>query len=151
MSPLRQSDLGSSLLIGEVSRRSGRAPSAIRYYEELGLIELPPRIGGRRRYPAEVLRTLAVIDTCQRAGLSLEEIRLLLKASEDAVMTETLRAAARRRLPELITSIERAQQVRRWLEAAAGCECPVFDDCPLFEASLQLPAEQPTQPRCHRR
>jgi DNA-binding transcriptional MerR regulator len=49
-----------------VARISGKAPSAIRYYESIGLLPEPTRVGGRRRYPGEVVRALAVIDTAQR-------------------------------------------------------------------------------------
>jgi MerR family redox-sensitive transcriptional activator SoxR len=140
-----QVDLKSSvpkdlLTIGELSRRTGRRPSAIRYYEEIGLLPEPTRISGRRRYTEEVVRTLAVIDTAQRAGLSLDEIAALLDASPgDAVAVEELRRIAQRRLPELTGMIERAQLVREWLEAAARCECPSLEECCLFEESLAPP------------
>ncbi len=128
------------LTIGEVSRRTGKAASAIRYYEEIGLISTPIRVTGRRRYGAEVIRTLAVIDTAQWAGLSLDEIRLLLEASpDDAESTERLRTVAERKLPELVETIERAQLVRRWLEHAEACTCPTLDDCELFDEPSRLP------------
>jgi DNA-binding transcriptional MerR regulator len=128
------------LTIGEVVGRTGRAASAIRYYEDVGLIPKPVRLSGQRRYPPEIVRTLAVIETAQRAGLSLEEIRLLLEASAaDAAAVERLRAVAERRLPELVASIERAELVRRWLEDAARCTCPALDDCPLFDEPSRLP------------
>lgn len=129
-----------SLAIGEVARLSGKAPSAIRYYEEVGLLGAPERISGRRRYPRTVVRTLAVIETAQRAGLSLDEIRLLLRATpSDQAATERLRAVAEQKLPVLYEAIERAKLVRRWLEDAARCECPTLDDCPLFEDPVRLP------------
>src|SRR5690348_3562763 len=91
-----------SLAIGEVASISGKAPSAIRYYESIGLLPEPVRVSGRRRYPAGVVRSLAVIDTAQRAGLSLDDIRLLLHASaENAKAVEQLREVAERRLPVL--------------------------------------------------
>lgn len=147
MSSSRETGPSLPMLIGEVSRRSGRAPSAIRYYEQLGLIQPPQRVGGRRSYPPEVLHTLAVIDTAQRAGLTLEEVRLLLRASDDPTAIEALRTAAQRRLPELIASIDRAQLVRRWLEAAAKCACPTLDDCPLFEPPSLPPDPTPRMSR----
>lgn len=129
-----------SLPIGEVARLSGKAPSAIRYYEEAGLLEVPARISGRRRYPRTVVRTLAVIETAQRAGLSLDEIRLLLEATpSDRAATERLREVAEQKLPELREAIERAEIVRSWLEDAACCHCPTLDDCPLFEEPVRLP------------
>jgi MerR family transcriptional regulator, redox-sensitive transcriptional activator SoxR len=135
-------DLKSSpdlLPIGEVARRSGRAASAIRWYEEVGLLPQAVRRGGRRHYPPEILRTLAVVDTAQRAGLSLDEVRLLLDAPQGGEATERLREVAERRLPELAASIERAELVRDWLEDAARCCCPTLDDCPLFEEPAGLP------------
>jgi len=129
-----------SLAIGEVARLSGKAPSAIRYYESIGLLAEPARISGRRRYPAEVVRSLAVIDTAQRAGLAVDEIRLLLRASpSDPRAVEQLREAAERRLPVLREAIARAEVVREWLEQAADCCCPTLETCPLFEQRSSLP------------
>ena len=71
------------LMMGDVVRRTGKSASTIRYYEESGLITAPERISGRRGYPTEIVRELAVIETARRAGMSLEEIRLLLRASPD--------------------------------------------------------------------
>jgi MerR family redox-sensitive transcriptional activator SoxR len=129
-----------SLSIGEVARLSGKAPSSIRYYEEIGLLDAPERISGRRRYPRTVERTLAVIETAQRAGLSLDEIRLLLEATRsDDAATERLRQVAEQKLPVLREAIERAEIVHRWLEDAARCHCPTLDDCPLFDDPVRLP------------
>jgi DNA-binding transcriptional MerR regulator len=129
-----------SLGIGEVARRSGKAASTIRYYEDIGLLPQPRRVSGRRRYGAGVVRTLAVIETSQRAGLSLDDVRLLLRASaDDAATTGRLREVAERKLPELREAIERAQVVQAWLEDAARCRCPTLDDCPLFEEPERLP------------
>lgn len=135
------------LTIGEVARRTGKPASTIRHYEAVGLIPPPERIGGRRHYPSEVVRELAVIETAQRAGLSLDEIRLLLRASpEDRRSTERLREVAERKLPELIEGIARAEIVRGWLEVAALCHCPTLDDCPLFDEPGRLP-EPPARGR----
>ena len=135
-------DLMSSefLGIGEVARITGRAASAIRYYESIGLLPEPVRVSGRRRYPADVLQSLAVIDTAQQAGLTLDDIRLLLRASaEDADAVEQLREVAERRLPVLREAIARAELVRKWLEQAADCCCPTLETCPLFEQTSLLP------------
>lgn len=126
--------------IGEIARRSQKAPSTIRYYEEIGLIPSPERVSGRRRYQPQILRTLAVIETAQRAGLALDEIRLLLEASpHDNAATDRLRGVAERKLPEVKEAIARAELVRGWLEDAALCHCPTLDDCPLFDEPTQLP------------
>jgi len=123
-----------------VARLAGKAPSAIRYYEQLGLVDPPRRVSGKRRYSSTVLRTLAVIETAQRAGLSLDDIGLLLSARPSSrASIDRLRTLAEAKLPSLRTAIERAELVRDWLEDAARCCCPSLDDCPLFD-----PAEQRT-------
>jgi MerR family transcriptional regulator, redox-sensitive transcriptional activator SoxR len=122
------------LAIGELAGLAGKRPSLIRYYEQIGLLPQPVRVSGQRRYDTAAVRTLAVIDTAQRAGLTLEEIKALLAASPDDISaTERLRDLANRKLPEIAALIERTELVRRWLESAARCECPDLDECPLFD------------------
>ena len=131
---------GPLLTIGELARRTGRRPSSIRYYEQIGLLPQPARVGGQRRYGAGAVRTLAVIDTGQRAGLALEEIKALLSASPgDKAAVDRLRDIADRKLPEIALLIERSELVRAWLECAARCECPNLDDCPLFDDPDLMP------------
>jgi MerR family transcriptional regulator, redox-sensitive transcriptional activator SoxR len=125
------------LTIGAVAALTGRRPSSIRYYEQIGLLPPARRVSGRRVYGQDTVRTLAVIETGQRAGLSLAEIGSLLAAApggEDA--TGRLRDLAARKLPEVNALIARTEIVRGWLEAAARCECPTLDDCPLFDEAL---------------
>jgi DNA-binding transcriptional MerR regulator len=127
-------DTAASLTIGELAKRAGKSASAIRYYEQIGLLPEPARAGGRRRYDPATVRTLAVIETGQRAGLALDEIRVLLAASPgDPAAVERLRTVASRKLPEIVALIERSELVRDWLELAARCECPDLGRCPLFD------------------
>ena len=118
--------------IGEVARRADLRPSAIRYYESIGLLPPPERVAGHRRYTPDTLRTLSVIATAQRAGLSLDEIRELLGSNGGAV-SDRLRGIADRKLPEVDALIEQAQLVKAWLEAASECRCPSLEECPLFD------------------
>ena len=119
--------------IGELARLSGRPASSIRYYEQIGLLPEPIRIGGQRRYPDDYVRMLAVIDTAQRAGLSLDEIKILLPATRaEKGAIEELRSIASRRLTEVTAEIERAIRIRKWLEKASSCECPDLGECALF-------------------
>jgi len=129
-----------SLSIGAVAEMTGRRPSSIRYYEQIGLLPPAARVNGRRVYGAETVRTLAVIETGQRAGLTLDEIKALLCASpDDHAAIERLREVASRKLPEIKALIERTEVVRGWLECAARCECPDLDQCPLFDDPALLP------------
>ena len=134
---------GDSLLaIGELAERTGKRPSSIRYYEQIGLLPEPARVRGQRRYDPATRRTLAVIDTAQRAGMTLEEIKTLLSASpEDESAVDRLREVADRKLPEITALIQRTQLVLSWLESAARCECPNLAECPLFDDPVLEPAE----------
>jgi DNA-binding transcriptional MerR regulator len=133
---------GFPLTIGAVAELAGKRPSLIRYYEQIGLLPQPVRVSGRRRYDAAIVRTLAVIETGQRAGLALDEIKVLLSASPDDVAAiDRLREVAGRKLPEITALIERSELVRSWLECAARCECPNLDECPLFGDPPPLPRQ----------
>jgi MerR family transcriptional regulator, redox-sensitive transcriptional activator SoxR len=139
--PISKHDGSSPLLtIGAVAQLAGKRPSSIRYYEEIGLLPQPVRVSGRRVYDADIVRTLAAIETGQRAGLTLDEIKVLLHAaSGDGATIDRLREVAERKLPEIADLIERSTLVRRWLECAARCECPSLDECPLFDDPARLP------------
>jgi MerR family transcriptional regulator, redox-sensitive transcriptional activator SoxR len=151
---------GDSLLaIGELAERTRKRPSSIRYYEQIGLLPEPARVRGQRRYGPATLRTLAVIDTAQRAGMTLEEIKTLLSASpEDESAVDRLREVADRKLPEITALIQRTQLVLSWLESAARCECPNLAECPLFDdpfwnpptAARAVPPDPDGRDRRHR-
>jgi MerR family redox-sensitive transcriptional activator SoxR len=132
------------MTIGVVAALSGKRPSSIRYYEQIGLLPPAARVSGWRVYGPDTVRTLAVIETGQRAGLTLEEIRNLLSATlDDQAAIERLRELAIRKLPQVKELMERTEIVRDWLEAAARCECPTLDECPLFDDPALLPQKVP--------
>jgi MerR family redox-sensitive transcriptional activator SoxR len=131
----------SKLSIGEVAARANIRTSAIRYYEEIGLLPKPERVGGRRCYTVDVLRRLAIIDIAQRAGFTLDEVGELMAGTQGhGSAHESVRALAERKLPAIDALIERAQAVRKWLEVATACECSTLDVCGLFDdRALGLP------------
>jgi MerR family transcriptional regulator, redox-sensitive transcriptional activator SoxR len=129
-----------SLTIGQVAKRAGLNVSAIRYYEAQGLLPEAPRVSGHRRYGEDTLGRLGVIDVAKRAGFTLNDIRVLLSASDDGQPAhEQVRALAQRKLPDVEELIERAQRVRGWLETAQGCGCETLDVCALFTHQARLP------------
>ena len=130
--------------IGEVAQRAGVKTSLLRYYEEVGLLPEPERVSGQRRYDHGVLRRLAVIDVAQRAGMSLDEIRLLVQHGTEPISGQ-LRELAARKLPEIDALIERAQRVRTWLQDAMSCGCQRIDDCALFDDPA-LPSAKDARP-----
>jgi MerR family transcriptional regulator, redox-sensitive transcriptional activator SoxR len=121
------------LTISEVSRRSGVAASALRFYEELGLIK-SERIGsGHRRYPRAVLRVVAFIVFAQRVGLTLEEIGSELAKLPDDRVPEgldwaKLSSSWTSRIDERIAELER---LRVGLTECIGCGCLSLDRCRL--------------------
>jgi MerR family redox-sensitive transcriptional activator SoxR len=123
--------------IGEVAERARLRPSAIRYYERIGLLPEPERTNGWRRYDESVLDRLALIGVARRAGFALEEIRTLVSAvSDDTPLPERWRRLAKQKLPEVEAQIRRAEEMKLLLERALECNCLRLEDCAL----LQRPA-----------
>ena len=121
------------MTIGEVAARSGVAHSALRFYEERGLIASERAGSGHRRYPRAVLRRIAFIVFAQRVGLSLDEIgEELDKLPEDRVPGRAdwarLSAGWTSRIDERIAELER---LKRGLTECIGCGCLSLERCPL--------------------
>jgi len=121
------------LTIGEVAGRSGMAASALRFYEQEGLISSSRTPGGARRYPRSVLRRLAIIRAGRNVGLSLPEIRAALTtlpADRPATTTEWARLSKnwRDRLDEQIAALT---ELRDGLTSCIGCGCLSLERCAL--------------------
>ena len=98
--------------------------------ESVDLLPAAPRVNGRRRYDASVLRRLAVVDLAQQAGFTIGEIRTLLHGfSRRAPPSLRWRKLAKRKLCEIEERIERAQAMKRVLTRLQRCECPTLEDC----------------------
>ena len=118
------------LTISEVAKQAGIRTSAIRYYESVGLLPLPQRVSGQRRYDADILRRLAFIQAAQAVGLSVAEMRTLLNELDvDAPLSARWQSLAKRKLAEVDTLIQRAQSMRRMLEQGLHCSCPDLEQC----------------------
>ena len=123
----------SVLTIGEASRRSGVASSALRFYEERGLIKSERAGSGHRRYPRAVLRRIAFIVFAQRIGLSLTEIgEELAKLPADSTPTRRdwsrLSSKWTKRIDDRITELE---GLKAGLTECIGCGCLSFERCRL--------------------
>jgi MerR family redox-sensitive transcriptional activator SoxR len=122
-----------TLSIGEVARQARVNVSAIRFYERQGVLPQAERVGGRRRFGADTVRRLGIIDVAKQAGFSLDEIRLLLDSIDrGAPAHEQLQALATHKLGEIDALIERAQTMRHWLAMASICGCDSLETCRLF-------------------
>jgi redox-sensitive transcriptional activator SoxR len=118
------------MTIGEVAKRAGINASAIRYYEREGLLPEPGRVGGKRRYEPEVLRTLALVEAAKRAGLTIAEIRLLFHGFADEVgASERWRSLASRKLEEVDELMARLGRMRVLLAEALRCDCASLEEC----------------------
>lgn len=118
------------LTISEVARQAGIRTSAIRYYESVGLLPLPQRVSGQRRYHADILRRLAFIQAAQAVGFSVAEMQTLLHELDgDTPLSARWQSLAKRKLAEVDTLIHRAQGMRQMLEQGLHCSCPDLEQC----------------------
>ena len=120
--------------IGEIARRTGVATSALRFYEEHGLIASERNPSGHRRYHADAIRRVSFIRTAQRVGLSLSEIaQALATLPNDRTPTagdwDRLAASWRARLDEQIGVLVR---MRDQLASCIGCGCLSLESCGLW-------------------
>ena len=120
-----------SLTVGDVARRSGYAPSALRYYEREGLIHADRSEGGQRRYERSVLRRLAFIRAARHVGLTLDEVKdVLTELPESRTPTRAdwsrISHLWRRRLDEQIEALE---ALRDGLDSCIGCGCLSLKRC----------------------
>jgi MerR family transcriptional regulator, redox-sensitive transcriptional activator SoxR len=116
--------------IGEVARRAGLKRSAIRYYEQIGLLPKAERVGGQRRYDTAVLTRLSIIDVARRAGFTLAETGTLLEGfAPKAPPSERWEALARQKLSDVDALIERANGMKRLLQEGLECGCPSLEEC----------------------
>ncbi|WP_020145182.1 redox-sensitive transcriptional activator SoxR [Terracoccus sp. 273MFTsu3.1] len=127
----------SGLTIGQVAERTGAATSALRYWEDLGLITSERTTGNQRRYERATIRRVSFIRAAQRVGLSLDEIGAALATLPDArTPTATdwarLSRAWRGRLDEQIRRIEK---LRDQLDSCIGCGCLSLRTCALNNPS----------------
>jgi MerR family redox-sensitive transcriptional activator SoxR len=123
--------VGARLTVTDVSKRSGFAPSALRYYEAQGLIAAERSPGGRRQYERIVLRRLAFIRAASNVGLTLEEIRdELSRLPEGRTPTpadwKRISEHWRGRLDDQIAALQR---LRDGLDSCIGCGCLSMQKC----------------------
>lgn len=133
------------MTIGEVARRSGVAASALRFYEDRGLISSARAGSGHRRYPRPVLRRIAFIVYAQRIGLTLQEIGLeLAKLPDNHVPTRRdwsrLSTEWSRRIDMRVAELER---LKDGLTECIGCGCLSLDRCRLANPSDRAAASGP--------
>ena len=120
--------------IGEVTRRTGVPPSALRFYEDKGLIASHGRRGLRRQYPEAVLDRLALIALGQSAGFALDELARMFGTEARPRVDRALLAS---KADELDRTIRRLIALRKGLRHAARCPAPSHLECPTFRGLMR--------------
>ena len=121
--------------IGEVARRSGNKPSALRYYEEAGLISSVSRHGLRRQFAPEVLLQLKLIAMGKSAGFTLEQIAAMFGSNGMPVLP---RATLHAKADEIDRQIRELTALRETLRHVADCPAPSHLECPTFRRLVEV-------------
>ncbi|HEY9215312.1 MAG TPA: helix-turn-helix domain-containing protein [Ancylobacter sp.] len=121
--------------IGEVAEKSGNKPSALRYYEEAGLISSVSRHGLRRQFASEVLLQLKLIAMGKSAGFSLDEIARMFGRNG---MPNLPRAALHAKADEIDRKIRELMALRDTLRHVADCPAPSHMECPKFRRLVDV-------------
>lgn len=140
--------LDHEISIGELSERTGVARSALRFYEDEGLVHSERTSGNQRRYHREVVRRVSFIRVAQELGMSLEEIKEAMRAlPESRTPTKAdwakISKAWRPRIEARIAMMER---LRDRLDSCIGCGCLSLKACHLLNPQDEA-AEAGTGPR----
>jgi MerR family redox-sensitive transcriptional activator SoxR len=119
------------LHISEVARQVGLRPSAIRYYEQIGLLPPAQRVSTQRRYDTTALYRLAIIQRARQLGFTLDEIRQLFFGFGNAARaSERWQKLSQRKLAELDSLMDGIKAVRRLLKKMMRkCRCETLDQC----------------------
>ncbi|TCP47971.1 MerR family redox-sensitive transcriptional activator SoxR [Tamaricihabitans halophyticus] len=143
------SKLPHHLTIGQVSDRSGVPHTALRFYEDKGLVTAERSGGNQRRYPRSVLRRLAFIRAAQRVGLSLEDIRdaLSMLPADHAPTKADWTRLSRSWQAELDARIDALQRLRDRLTGCVGCGCLSLRSCSLQNGDDEMARFGPGSPR----
>jgi len=113
------------LPIGEVADSTGVAVSAVRYYDEIGVITATARVGGKRRFDPDTVGRVSFIRRAQEAGFSLDEIRTILDETQDA-----WHSLVEEKLAELSERRDRLDTMISMLVEIRDCGCDAVASCP---------------------
>ena len=119
------------LTISQVARQIRLRPSAIRYYEQIGLLPPPQRLNGQRRYDPTILYRLAIVQCARQLGFTLSEIRQLFFGFRDTTRaSQRWQTLSQRKLAELDQLMDGIKAVRRLLkQLVTKCRCDTLDQC----------------------
>jgi len=144
----------SHLTISEVAREVGLKSSAIRYYEQLGILPPAERVSGQRRYDRTILYRLAVVQRARQAGFALDEIRTLFFGFQEGTRAQVRwRKLADNKLAELKAAADEIDSMQTLLKRMkAKCQCKTLEVCgkAIFECGIS-PVPRPPRQTARRR
>ena len=114
--------------IGQFSKALGLAPSALRYYERVGLLPKAARRGGKRWYDQNMLRRARMLKAARQAGLRIADLQQLTQNANDPMSRS---AVLKARVAAMDRELQRLAATRVMLAAAAGCGCNDVAACPM--------------------
>lgn len=122
------------LTVGEMSRRTGVAPSALRFYEDLGLIAAIRTGGNQRRYPRHMLRRVSLISVAKRLGVSLSDVQQVFETVplDRTPSHDDWQRASRRWRKQLEERRRGIERLERELTGCIGCGCLSMKACGLL-------------------
>ena len=130
------------MTISQVTQQTGVRPSALRYYEEIGLLSPTRRVSGRRQYDESVLQRLALIQTGQQAGFTLAELGILLNDVLDSQAgREGWQALVERKLSEMEARLRHIESMKRLLEDIMDCDDASLAECIVLTGQMHQMAE----------
>ena len=129
-----------SLSIGDVAAATGLHASAIRYYEDAGILPKPDRVSGKRRYHPDTIDRLTLIRFCSRLGMRLTDIRGLLTTPRGTRAKEYWRRLVDGKLDEIAGLINAARGVERILRESRDCDCVTLESCAFLRDERAKPA-----------
>jgi MerR family redox-sensitive transcriptional activator SoxR len=136
----------SSMSIGQVAKICGLAPSAIRYYERAGLLPKPIRVSRQRRYGAEAIGRLRLLQVVREAGFTIAETRIFVAGfsatTPPAIRWRTL---AERKLGEIDAQMRQLRRMKVLLESGFRCQCLSIEDCARIVGTALPPAKSSVQ------
>jgi len=136
--------------IGEVARRAGMRTSALRYYEDAGILPPAARTNGRRRYSEDLVRLIEVARFARSVGFSLSEIKRLFSGMQGRKdLRAQWRPLAHAKLEELDRVIARAQRMKNAIQSGLQCGCIRVEDC-LPDVGRHTSRRAPKGPRAGR-
>ncbi len=129
------------MTIGDVAAATGLQPSAIRYYEDAGILPKPDRVGGKRRYGPDTIDRLTLIRFCSRLGMRLADIGALTATPRGSLAKEHWRRLVDGKLGEIADVIMAARGVQRILRESRDCDCVTLESCAFLRDERAKPPQ----------